>query len=49
MINDEMMSAFGGAESMEGLIPKEDEEDDSEDGKTATFPFWPSCPHRARR
>ena len=39
MINDEMMSAFGGAESMEGLIPKEDEEDDSEDGKTATFPF----------
>ncbi len=39
MINDEMMSAFGGAESMEGLIPKDDEEDDSEDGKTATFPF----------
>ena len=39
MINDEMMSAFGGAESMEGLIPKEDEEDGSEDGKTATFPF----------
>ena len=41
MINDEMMSAFGGAESMEGLIPKDGEEDDgeSEDGKTATFPF----------
>ena len=39
MINDEMMSAFGGAESMEGLIPKDDEEDESEDGKTATFPF----------
>lgn len=41
MINDEMMSAFGGAESMEGLIPKDDDEDDSEneDGKTATFPF----------
>ncbi len=39
MLNDEMMSAFGGAESMEGLIPKEDEEDESEDGKTATFPF----------
>ncbi|MDE7218986.1 MAG: ATP-dependent Clp protease ATP-binding subunit [Oscillospiraceae bacterium] len=39
MINDEMMSAFGGAESMAGLIPKEDEEDGSEDGKTATFPF----------
>ena len=41
MINDEMMSAFGGAESMEGLIPKDDEDDgeDTEDGKTATFPF----------
>ncbi len=39
MISDEMMQAFGGAESMEGLIPREDEEDDSEDGKTATFPF----------
>ena len=40
-INDEMMQAFGGAESMEGLIPQEgdgDEEGD-EDGKTATFPF----------
>jgi len=41
VINDEMMSAFGGAESMEGLIPKDDDADseDSEDGKTATFPF----------
>ena len=41
MINDEMMSAFGGAETMEGLIPKDDDTDDedSEDGKTATFPF----------
>ncbi len=38
-ISDEMMQAFGGAEPMEGLIPQEDEEDDSEDGKTATFPF----------
>ena len=38
-ISDEMMQAFGGAESMEGLIPRDDEEDDSEDGKTATFPF----------
>ena len=38
-ISDEMMHAFGGAESMEGLIPREDEDDDSEDGKTATFPF----------
>ena len=38
-ISDEMMQAFGGAEPMEGLIPRDDEEDDSEDGKTATFPF----------
>ena len=38
-ISDEMMQAFGGAEPMEGLILQEDEEDDSEDGKTATFPF----------
>ena len=38
-ISEEMMQAFGGAESLEGLIPREDEEDDSEDGKTATFPF----------
>jgi len=37
-ISDEMMHAFGGAETMEGLIPQDDE-DDSEDGKTATFPF----------
>ncbi len=41
MINDEMMSAFGGAESMEGMIPKEEDDDsgENEDGKTATFPF----------
>ncbi len=40
-INEEMMHAFGGAESMEGLIPAENDEDgeDEEDGKTATFPF----------
>ncbi len=38
-ISEEMMQAFGGAESLEGLIPREDEEDESEDGKTATFPF----------
>ena len=46
MINDEMMSAFGGAESMEGLIPKEDDagDEDGEDGKTATFPFLPRRP-----
>ena len=38
-ISEEMMQAFGGAESLEGLIPREDEEDESEDGKPATFPF----------
>ena len=38
-ISEEMMQAFGGAESLEGLIPREDEEDESEDGKTAPFPF----------
>ena len=38
-ISDEMMQAFGGAESIEGMIPREDEEDSGEDGKTATFPF----------
>ena len=39
-ITNEMMQAFGGAESMEGLMPPADgEEDDDEEGKTATFPF----------
>ncbi len=42
-ISEEMMQAFGGAESMEGLIPQddgeEDDEDSEEEGKTATFPF----------
>ena len=40
-ITEEMMHAFGGAESLEGLITQEhsDEETDEEDGKTATFPF----------
>jgi len=41
-INNEMMQALGGVESMEGLIPQVDEDDleeDGEDGKTATFPF----------
>ena len=36
-ISNEMMSAFGGAESMEGIEAPDGEED--EDGKTATFPF----------
>ena len=37
----EMMSAFGGAEGLEGLIPQGDEQDgeDDEEGRTATFPF----------
>ena len=42
MINEEMMQALGGVESMEGMIPMQEADDDSEDeedGKTATFPF----------
>ena len=39
-LTNEMMSAFGGAEGMEGLVPNEDGDQDEEDeGKTATFPF----------
>ena len=39
-LTHEMMSAFGGAEDMEGLIPSEEGDPDEEDeGKTATFPF----------
>ena len=38
-ISDEMMQAFGGAESMEGLIPQGEDAEENEDGKTATFPF----------
>ena len=37
-ITTEMMSAFGGAEGLDGLMPQEDE-DDPEEGRTATFPF----------
>ena len=38
---DEMMGAFGGAESLEGLTDADDPDADNEDedGKTATFPF----------
>ncbi len=36
-ISNEMMSAFGGAENLEGIDASE--ADDEEDGKTATFPF----------
>ena len=35
----EMMSAFGGAEGMEGLMPQDREDGDEDDGRTATFPF----------
>jgi ATP-dependent Clp protease ATP-binding subunit ClpA len=38
-LNNEMMSAFGGAEGMEGLMPAEDDSGEDDDGKTATFPF----------
>jgi len=40
-LTSEMMSAFSGAEGLEGLIPQEDsaEEDEEDEGKTATFPF----------
>ena len=34
-----MMSAFGGAEGMEGLMPQDREDGDEDDGRTATFPF----------
>ena len=39
-LTNEMMSAFGGAEGMEGLMnqPK-DENSEEDDGRTATFPF----------
>ena len=39
-LTTEMMSAFGGAEGMEGMMsPAKDEDDDEDDGRTATFPF----------
>ena len=38
-ITGEMMQAFGGAESMDSLPKDVDEDDEDEDGKTATFPF----------
>ncbi len=37
-LTSEMMSAFGGAEGSDGLLPQSDNEED-EDGRTATFPF----------
>ena len=40
-LTSEMMSAFGGAEGLEGLMnqPKGDGDDEEDDGRTATFPF----------
>lgn len=39
-LTNEMMSAFGGAEGMEGLMAQPDGGDDEQDdGRTATFPF----------
>ena len=39
-LTTEMMSAFGGAEGIEGMMsPAKDEDDDEDDGRTATFPF----------
>ena len=36
-LSSEMLSAFGGAEDANGLLPQEESEDD--EGRTATFPF----------
>ncbi len=38
-LTTEMMSAFGGAEGVEGLLPQPDDSGEDEDGRTATFPF----------
>ena len=39
-LTNEMMSAFGGAEGMEGLLAQPDGGgDEQDDGRTATFPF----------
>ena len=39
-LTNEMMSAFGGAEGLEGLMPQgKDEDSEDDDGRTATFPF----------
>ena len=38
-LTNEMMTAFGGAEGMEGLVPQNDSDTEEEDGRTATFPF----------
>ncbi len=39
-LTSEMMSAFGGAEGIEGMMsPAKEEDDEEDDGRTATFPF----------
>ena len=38
-LTNEMMSAFGGAEGMEGLMNPENREEEDDEGRTATFPF----------
>lgn len=38
-LTNEMLSAFGGAEGAEGLMPQEESDDEDDDGRTATFPF----------
>ena len=38
-ITSEMMSAFGGAEGLDGLMPSDEEDDGDDEGRTATFPF----------
>ena len=39
-LTHEMMTAFGGAEGLDSLLPaKEDGDDGEDDGRTATFPF----------
>ena len=38
-LTNEMMSAFGGAEGLEGLMNQPKEDDEEDDGRTATFPF----------
>ena len=38
-LTNEMMTAFGGAENMDGLVPQPKEDGEEDDGRTATFPF----------
>ena len=38
-LTTEMMSAFGGAEGQDSLLPNPAEDGDEDDGRTATFPF----------